>query len=64
MRGSAIALAAAVLAGGAYVTLSPQDALSAEDALVPDSYLHEARRQVEVFMSWLRDEDSVPGEAL
>lgn len=59
MRGSLLALAAAVTAAGAYVATG-QHEKHAADQLVPESYVQEAQRQVDTFISWLRDEDTQP----
>lgn len=59
MRGSILALAAAVTAASVYVATGQHEADSG-DQLVPDTYLQEAQRQVDVFVSWLRDEGSQP----
>lgn len=60
MRGSALALAAAVVAAGVYVVNDPKTGIVDEENLVPEAYLYEAQRQVDVFLTWLRDEDATP----
>ena len=59
MRGSILALGAAVVAATAYVATG-QNETDDGAQLVPETYLQEAQRQVDVFVSWLRDEGSQP----
>ncbi|MBR9826299.1 MAG: hypothetical protein GYB36_10935 [Alphaproteobacteria bacterium] len=63
MRGSILAFVAAVAAAGAYVA-SGQNEDDTTQNLVPESYVQEAQRQVDTFMSWLRDDASQPDEPL
>lgn len=63
MRGSILAFVAAVAAAGAYVA-SGQNEDETTQNLVPESYVQEAQRQVDTFMSWLRDDASQPDEPL
>lgn len=62
MRGSALALAAAVLAASVYVATAPEDRFAESESLVPEAYVYEAQRQVDIFLAWLRDDDATPQE--
>ena len=61
MQGGFIAIGAAVLTAGA-VVLCPASLRSdiAERTNVPDSYVVEAERQIDMFVSWLRDDAGKP----
>ncbi len=61
MRGSILAFTAAVIAASVYVVSVPA---ATDDELVPDQYLQEAQRQVDVFISWLRHDDLTPHEEM